>query len=161
MSATLVYFVGCPKEGIYKLGMTTNFRQRFRILHAHNPFHLEVLATTERMAESEAIALEAKYHKMLTPFRTKGEWYRMSEEDVKIIVNKLRPPMALPECGLTEQGPMLTLKQAAEHLGIEETVVSNLLLERKLPGLKVGYSWRLNPQDLELWQKQHRNGFYQ
>lgn len=53
---------------------------------------------------------------------------------------------------------VLTLKQVAEYLQLAEKTAYRLAAEKKLPGFKVGGSWRFKRHDLEQWieqQKQH------
>ena len=55
---------------------------------------------------------------------------------------------------------ILTLKQVAEYLQLAEKTAYRLAAEGKLPGLKVGGSWRFKREDLEDWieqQKQNTN----
>ncbi|AWF83304.1 helix-turn-helix domain-containing protein [Microbulbifer sp. ANSA003] len=55
---------------------------------------------------------------------------------------------------------ILTLKQVAEYLQLAEKTAYRLAAEGKLPGFKVGGSWRFKQSDLEKWielQKQNIN----
>jgi excisionase family DNA binding protein len=58
---------------------------------------------------------------------------------------------------MTDQ--ILTLKEVAEYLKLAEKTAYKLAAEGKLPGFKVGGSWRFKEKDIELWierQKMHR-----
>ncbi|MBL4753678.1 MAG: helix-turn-helix domain-containing protein [Flavobacteriales bacterium] len=46
---------------------------------------------------------------------------------------------------------ILTLKEVAEYLKLAEKTAYRLAAERKLPGFKVGGSWRFKKEDIESW----------
>jgi excisionase family DNA binding protein len=46
---------------------------------------------------------------------------------------------------------ILTLKEVAEYLKLAEKTAYRLAAEGKLPGFKVGGSWRFKRQDIESW----------
>ena len=46
---------------------------------------------------------------------------------------------------------ILTLKEVAAYLKLAEKTAYRLASEGKLPGFKVGGSWRFKREDLELW----------
>ena len=46
---------------------------------------------------------------------------------------------------------ILTLKEGAEYLKLAEKTAYRLAAEGKLPGFKVGGSWRFKQQDIESW----------
>ncbi|WP_318475062.1 methylation-associated defense system helix-turn-helix domain-containing protein MAD1 [Photobacterium leiognathi] len=46
---------------------------------------------------------------------------------------------------------ILTLKEVAVYLKLAEKTAYRLASERKLPGFKVGGSWRFKKDDLEKW----------
>ncbi len=50
---------------------------------------------------------------------------------------------------MTDQ--ILTLKEVAEYLKLVEKTAYRLAAEGKLPGFKVGGSWRFKKEDLERW----------
>lgn len=45
--------------------------------------------------------------------------------------------------------PLLTVAQVAERLSLAECTVYDLLKRGKLPGLKIGGTWRVNPTSLD------------
>ena len=52
---------------------------------------------------------------------------------------------------------ILTLKEVAEYLKLAEKTAYRLAAEGKLPGFKVGGSWRFKREELERWiEKQSR-----
>ncbi|MBT2970516.1 MAG: helix-turn-helix domain-containing protein [Candidatus Thiodiazotropha sp. (ex Ctena orbiculata)] len=54
---------------------------------------------------------------------------------------------------------ILTLKEVAEYLKLAEKTAYRLAAEGKLPGFKVGGSWRFKREDIENWiQEQTRTG---
>ena len=46
---------------------------------------------------------------------------------------------------------ILTLKEVAEYLKLAEKTAYRLAAEGKLPGFKVGGSWRFRKVDVETW----------
>ena len=55
---------------------------------------------------------------------------------------------------------ILTLKEVAAYLKLAEKTAYRLASEGKLPGFKVGGSWRFKREDLEAWiEKQKDNGW--
>ncbi len=50
---------------------------------------------------------------------------------------------------MTDQ--ILTLKEVASYLKLAEKTAYKLAAEGKLPGFKVGGSWRFKKEDIEQW----------
>jgi excisionase family DNA binding protein len=46
---------------------------------------------------------------------------------------------------------ILTVRELAEYLKIKEKTAYRLAAEGKIPGFKVGGSWRFRRQDIESW----------
>ena len=46
---------------------------------------------------------------------------------------------------------ILTLKEVAEYLKLAEKTAYRLAAEDRLPGFKVGGSWRFRKEDIEIW----------
>ena len=46
---------------------------------------------------------------------------------------------------------ILTIKEVAEYLRITEKTAYRLASERKLPGFKVGGSWRFRKSEIDAW----------
>ena len=46
---------------------------------------------------------------------------------------------------------IMTLKEVAEYLKVAEKTAYRLVAEGKLPGFKVGGSWRFKRADIESW----------
>lgn len=59
---------------------------------------------------------------------------------------------------ITMTDEILTLREVAEYLKLTEKTAYRLAAEGKLPGFKVGGSWRFKRQDVAAWiedQKKH------
>ncbi|WDE05281.1 helix-turn-helix domain-containing protein [Thalassomonas viridans] len=56
---------------------------------------------------------------------------------------------------MTDQ--IMTLKEVAEYLKLTEKTAYRLAAEKKLPGFKVGGSWRFKSTDLEEWIEQQKD----
>ena len=52
---------------------------------------------------------------------------------------------------------ILTLKEVAEYLKLAEKTAYRLAAEGKLPGFKVGGSWRFKQSNIEAWIKKQHN----
>jgi len=52
---------------------------------------------------------------------------------------------------------ILTLKEVAKYLKLAEKTAYRLTAEGKLPGFKVGGSWRFKQSGIEAWIKRQHN----
>jgi excisionase family DNA binding protein len=52
---------------------------------------------------------------------------------------------------------ILTIQELAEYLKLNEKTAYRLAGEGKLPGFKVGGSWRFKREDLEAWIEEQKN----
>ncbi len=52
---------------------------------------------------------------------------------------------------------ILTLKEVASYLKLAEKTAYKLAAAGKLPGFKVGGSWRFKKEDIESWIEQRKN----
>ena len=52
---------------------------------------------------------------------------------------------------------VLTLKEVAAYLKLAEKTAYRLVSEGKLPGFKVGGSWRFKRDDLETWIEKQKD----
>lgn len=61
------------------------------------------------------------------------------------------------------ENQILTIKQVADYLKVNERTIYRLATSGELPAFKVGNSWRLKQADLETWievqQKVAKMGF--
>lgn len=55
---------------------------------------------------------------------------------------------------MTDQ--ILTLKEVAAYLKLAEKTAYKLAAEGKLPGFKVGGSWRFKTEDIEQWIQEQK-----
>ncbi|WP_420555068.1 methylation-associated defense system helix-turn-helix domain-containing protein MAD1 [Neptuniibacter marinus] len=55
---------------------------------------------------------------------------------------------------MTDQ--ILTLKEVAAYLKLAEKTAYKLAAEGKLPGFKVGGSWRFKREDVEIWIEEQK-----
>ncbi|MBL4821246.1 MAG: helix-turn-helix domain-containing protein [Gammaproteobacteria bacterium] len=51
---------------------------------------------------------------------------------------------------------ILTLKEVAEYLKLAEKTAYRLAAKGKLPGFKVGGSWRFKKEDIEQWIEENK-----
>lgn len=61
-----------------------------------------------------------------------------------------------------EAGPseVLTLKQLADYLKVNEKTIYRLLAGRKVPAFKVGGAWRFLRGDIDTWIRQQSTEFH-
>ncbi|AXN30981.1 helix-turn-helix domain-containing protein [Vibrio vulnificus] len=52
---------------------------------------------------------------------------------------------------------ILTLKEVAAYLKLAEKTAYRLASEGKLPGFKVGGSWRFKSEDIEAWIEEQKD----
>lgn len=52
---------------------------------------------------------------------------------------------------------ILTLKEVAEYLKLAEKTAYRLAADGKLPGFKVGGSWRFKTDDIEYWIEKQKS----
>lgn len=52
---------------------------------------------------------------------------------------------------------ILTLKEVAEYLKLAEKTAYKLAAAGKLPGFKVGGSWRFKREDIDQWIEEQKN----
>ena len=52
---------------------------------------------------------------------------------------------------------ILTLKEVADYLKLAEKTAYRLAAEGKLPGFKVGGSWRFKSEDILAWIEEQKN----
>ncbi len=55
---------------------------------------------------------------------------------------------------------ILTLKELASYLKLNEKTAYRLAFEGKIPGFKVGGSWRFQMTNIELWIKDQQKSSY-
>ncbi len=58
---------------------------------------------------------------------------------------------------LTMTDEILTLKEVAKYLKLAEKTAYKLAADGKLPGFKVGGSWRFKQSDIESWITEQKN----
>jgi len=71
----LLYFVRQGISGPIKIGRTSNFESRLRMLQTGSPAPLRVLSTVENMGWQEPI-----WHLAFAPQRMAGEWFEPTED---------------------------------------------------------------------------------
>tara|TARA_B100000214_G_C23754462_1_gene529320 strand:+ start:101 stop:691 length:591 start_codon:yes stop_codon:yes gene_type:complete len=97
------------KNGEYdehKLGYTENLKDRMRDLQIGNPFKLTITDTVQ-MPVINLLEEEKKMHNHFKDFHIRGEWYRVTEEQVKEYFNEVKKRYAQIKTieGLVEHKP--------------------------------------------------------
>jgi len=52
---------------------------------------------------------------------------------------------------------IMTIKEVAEYLKVKEKTAYKLVADGKIPGFKVGGSWRFRKGEIDSWIKQQSN----
>lgn len=58
---------------------------------------------------------------------------------------------------MQQETEYLTPRQVAQELGVGESTVLQWLREKRLPGYRFGYRWKVKKAELENWKNQRRN----
>jgi len=77
MTTSCVYIVEC--QGFYKIGKTTNLKQRLSDIQMANPFHLDVVHT---IFTGDYDKVEAGLHKIYSQQNVSGEWFSLGPQDL-------------------------------------------------------------------------------
>ncbi len=72
----------------YKIGKSISFEKRLKQIKLQLPYPVEVVHT---ISTPEYSKLETYWHQRFRGKRTNGEWFLLTEEDVKEFVDYLRP----------------------------------------------------------------------
>lgn len=57
----------------------------------------------------------------------------------------------LPDNETAMENDIMTIKEVADYLKLNEKTAYRLTSEGKIPGFKVGGSWRFHKQDIDQW----------
>lgn len=90
LSNTGVYFLkvfGMPR---YKIGCTTNLRQRIRDISNVSPMHMQLV---EYIESSNPVYLESLLHKKFRTHRIKNEWFEFTDEQFVEVIQFARRNM--------------------------------------------------------------------
>ena len=96
--AGYVYFLQEKRDGLVKIGKSKNLSSRTRKLSVEMPFETELIHTVKT---ADACNEEIHYHKMFRKKRVKGEWFNLTEKDIKAI--KKSKPAYPPDFQKTKQ----------------------------------------------------------
>lgn len=55
---------------------------------------------------------------------------------------------------ISSEDVVMTVEEAAEYLKLPRSTIYKLLKERKLPGRKIGRTWRFHRQVLDEWLRE-------
>ena len=75
-----IYFLKCNE--FVKIGRTKSMKDRMYVYSVQSPFESELIHSIET---NDCIKLEKHFHKVFDKKRVKGEWFRLSNKDMKEI----------------------------------------------------------------------------
>ena len=73
------------ENGLVKIGKTANIESRFSTLNHASPIDLELVHVFDTLFGDE---LEEELHALYDDRRIKGEWFRLSDQDVREIIRR-------------------------------------------------------------------------
>ena len=87
-SKCYVYLMIDLTNKFYKIGISNNPRYREHTLQSDKPT-IELICAKEYPTRSIAEAIESSLHKVYANKRIRGEWFNLTEDDVKVISKTL------------------------------------------------------------------------
>lgn len=82
-----VYLIQIVGFDLYKIGSSSKVEERLAVIQAHNPFDLVLIHT---IASKRCKSLEFAIHEQFKSKQIRGEWFKLTEDDVaqiKLIVD--------------------------------------------------------------------------
>ena len=84
MEVEYVYVLHCPETGLRKIGYTSNYPQRMVQLQKDSAYSLDVEGSTVLLClAGTGKIFEALLHWKFRKCRTHGEWFKLSEDDMR------------------------------------------------------------------------------
>ena len=83
-----------------------------------------------------------------------------NQSKIPLVVDPARPEVP-GRCGADPPEPLLTVRQAAQHLGVSPSSIHNYISSHELPAIRLGRTVRIQPTDLADFiaaHKQNGNG---
>lgn len=81
-----VYFIReCSETGLVKIGIADSVERRLSELQTGNGSRLKVVATVKYPSRAAAKEAERLFHKVLGPFRARGEWFTCARPVSEVI----------------------------------------------------------------------------
>lgn len=84
-----VYLMYDEANGFYKIGMSNNPVYREGTLQSEKPT-IKLIASHKYPTRKFAFAVEAALHNLYSNLHVRGEWYRLSKDDVNVIIEGLK-----------------------------------------------------------------------
>lgn len=78
-----VYLLLSTSDGLVKIGMSTNVSERIKWLKKGLPFEVECLY---QIPTNDIRGLEKKLHECFSEKRSHGEWFKLTPDDIKWII---------------------------------------------------------------------------
>lgn len=107
---TFVYFAHCEQVGATKIGKADDVRKRLTSLQIGSPLPLQLVDTLQ----DDSGRLEAALHQWFASKRIRGEWFRITPDDVREVAAMVRERGA--ECLSPPQQTANEIESAAEQL---------------------------------------------
>jgi len=81
MKPTYVYIIQINE--FYKIGMAVNLKKRINQFYSYSPYEIIVVMLQVFPNRSDAAGFEADLHRKFADKRVRGEWFKLSEEDIQ------------------------------------------------------------------------------
>ena len=96
-----IYLIQCEGTNLYKIGIAINPLERLTVLQTGCPHHLRLVHTLETRDASRE---ENGLHDILHSFHTRGEWFELSAEYVRLITASNTAQDAVNALSLAQYG---------------------------------------------------------
>lgn len=89
-----VYFIS--DGGFVKIGVASSFPSRVNQLQTGNPRKLFVMFVIKTETQKEAFAIESNQHKIFSEKQSIGEWFDVTENDIRKVCSKKGYALMIP-----------------------------------------------------------------
>lgn len=144
----VVYFVQCrPTDetiGPIRIGATRNLQAHLQQLVDLNPFPLYFMGS---MMSAEPEKAKQMIQEQFATARTRGDWFRPTDELITFIRTKSQRPLTPP----TPQVPtdrLLSVEDVARILGVSVPTIRRFVAAGQIPCVRIGRQLRFAPGDI-------------
>lgn len=142
----VVYLLEC--EGFYKIGITDDVRKRLSQIQTSTPFNVKLIHS---IPLANAWLLEKHLHERFAKKRVRGEWFKLSSDDVNTVFacseSDLPASISMPTKIANET--YYTLREVAAGVGVHYQTVRTWIGEGTLNASKIGKSYRVPEAELK------------
>jgi len=97
--AGYVYLVEAIGTGLYKIGIASDLKDRFRALQTGCPYKLRLVHACQ---PTNPIAIEREFHVLFKRYRVIGEWFNLPLNEIKRLTTYMSLPLDTEESAREE-----------------------------------------------------------